>query len=57
MIGRNFNDKSIQDDMKHWPFKVESSAVNKPIIVIEYKGETKNYLPEDISSMILTKMK
>mgnify|MGYP003306236083 CR=1 FL=1 len=47
----------IQQDMKHWPFKVTSDSNNKPIITVEYKGEEKQLKPEEISAMILTKMK
>jgi L1 cell adhesion molecule like protein len=41
----------------HWPFKVESGAGDKPLIVVKYKGETKKFHPEEISSMVLIKMK
>jgi L1 cell adhesion molecule like protein len=57
LIGRKFTDQVVKDDMKHWPFKVESSAGDKPIIVVDYKGETKKFHPEEISSMVLVKMK
>ena len=57
LIGRKFTDKSIQEDMKHWPFKVESGAGDKPVISVDYKGETKKFQPEEISSMVLVKMK
>ncbi|XP_022089350.1 heat shock 70 kDa protein IV-like [Acanthaster planci] len=56
LIGRRFDDASVQADMKHWPFKV----VNKqgmPILQAEYMNETKTFPPEEISSMVLTKMK
>jgi heat shock protein 1/8 len=43
--------------MKHWPFKVESGAGDKPVIVVQFKGETKKFQPEEISAMVLTKMK
>lgn len=43
--------------MKHWPFKVESGPDDKPIIMVKYKGEIKKFHPEEISSMVLTKMK
>jgi L1 cell adhesion molecule like protein len=56
LIGRNFNDDSVQRDMAHWPFKVVSEA-NKPKIQVEYKCETKTFNPEEVSSMVLTKMK
>jgi L1 cell adhesion molecule like protein len=56
MIGRDFDDKTLQSDLKHFPFKVTESN-NKPMIEVEFKGETKKYHPEEISSMVLTKMK
>ncbi|XP_055632296.1 heat shock 70 kDa protein cognate 4 [Toxorhynchites rutilus septentrionalis] len=56
LIGRKFDDPAIQADMKHWPFTV-ISVESKPKIQVEYKGETKNFFPEEISSMVLTKMK
>jgi heat shock 70kDa protein 1/2/6/8 len=43
--------------MKHWPFKVERGPGEKPMIVVKYKGEVKKYHAEEISSMVLTKMK
>ncbi|KAF9967595.1 70-kilodalton heat shock protein, partial [Mortierella alpina] len=56
LIGRRFDDKDVQSDMKHWPFKVIDKAT-KPYIQVEYKGETKEFTPEEISSMVLTKMR
>nr|AGE92596.1 heat shock cognate protein 70 [Ericerus pela] len=56
LIGRKFNDPAIQADMKHWPFDVVNDA-SKPKIKVEYKGESKTFFPEEISSMVLTKMK
>jgi len=56
LIGRKFDDPKIQDDMKLWPFKVISDG-GKPKIQVEFKGETKKFSPEEISSMVLTKMK
>jgi len=56
LIGRNFTDTTVQSDMKHWPFKV-SNVAGKPKLVVEYKTEEKNFTPEEISSMVLTKMK
>ena len=43
--------------MKHWPFKVEPDSQDKPIIKVEYKKELKEFTPEEISSMVLIKMK
>jgi heat shock 70kDa protein 1/2/6/8 len=57
LIGRKFSDKTVQDDIKLWPFKVESGAGEKPMIVVKFKGEQKKFQAEEISSMILIKMK
>ncbi|XP_015584232.2 heat shock 70 kDa protein-like [Ricinus communis] len=57
LIGRRFTDPSVQNDMKLWPFKVIPGAGDKPMIVVKYKGEEKQFSPEEISSMVLTKMK
>ncbi|XP_009615698.1 heat shock 70 kDa protein [Nicotiana tabacum] len=57
LIGRRFSDPSVQSDMKHWPFKVVPGPGDKPMIVVQYKGEEKQFAPEEISSMVLTKMK
>ena len=57
LIGRKFSDGSVQSDIKLWPFKVESGADEKPMIVVQYKGETKKFQAEQISSMVLVKMK
>ncbi|KAL4230239.1 Heat shock 70 kDa protein [Mactra antiquata] len=56
LIGRKFDDTSVQSDMKHWPFKVTNKG-GKPLISVEYKGEMKQFSAEEISSMVLTKMK
>jgi len=56
LIGRKFDDPVVQADMKHWPFK-RVSADNTPKIQVEYKGETKVITAEEISSMVLIKMK
>ena len=48
MIGRKFSDKDVQDDMKHWSFKVVDDNT-KPKIQVEYKGETKTFFPEEVS--------
>ncbi|XP_055825954.1 heat shock 70 kDa protein-like [Solanum dulcamara] len=57
LIGRRFSDPTVQSDMKHWPFKVVPGPADKPMIVVQYKGEEKQFSPEEISSMVLTKMK
>ncbi|CDK26122.1 unnamed protein product [Kuraishia capsulata CBS 1993] len=56
LIGRKFSDPEVQGDMKHFPFKVIDKG-SKPVVEVEFKGETKVFSPEEISSMILTKMK
>nr|AXU24960.1 heat shock protein 70-6 [Cyrtorhinus lividipennis] len=56
LIGRRFEDATVQADMKHWPFEVVSDD-GKPKIQVQYKGEAKTFFPEEISSMVLTKMK
>lgn len=43
--------------MKHFSFKVEAGPGDKPLIVVDYKGEKKKFHPEEISSMVLVKMK
>ncbi|XP_042030122.1 heat shock cognate 70 kDa protein 2-like [Salvia splendens] len=57
LIGRRFSDPSVQSDMKHWPFKVIAGPADKPMIVVSYKGEEKQFSAEEISSMVLNKMK
>lgn len=56
LIGRKFDDPTVQSDKKLWPFEVVSDS-NKPKIKINYKGESKTFTPEEISAMVLTKMK
>lgn len=57
LIGRKFSEHSVQDDMTHWPFKVVQGAGDKPQLQVTYKGESKTFAPEEISSMVLTKMR
>ena len=58
IIGRNFSDPIVQNDIKLFPFKViKNSKTNKPLIQIENKNEKKDYYPEQISSMILKHVK
>ncbi|KFO84158.1 Heat shock 70 kDa protein, partial [Buceros rhinoceros silvestris] len=56
LIGRKYDDPTVQSDMKHWPFRVVNEG-GKPKVQVEYKGEMKTFFPEEISSMVLTKMK
>jgi L1 cell adhesion molecule like protein len=57
LIGRKIDDTHIQNDMKHWSFKVVSKDDGKPLIQVEFKGEQKTFSPEEISAMVLVKMK
>ncbi|EAY12304.1 cytoplasmic heat shock protein 70 [Trichomonas vaginalis G3] len=57
MIGRKFSDPVVQKDMKHWPFKVVRGDGDRPKIEVQFKGETKQFFPEEISAMVLGKMK
>ena len=56
LIGRKFSSPSVQSDMKHWSYKVKSRD-DVPVVVVEYKGKEKEFLAEEISAMVLTKMK
>merc|ERR1712018_562993 len=56
LIGRKFNDDTVQKDAKLWPFEVINDG-SKPKVNVEYKYENKTFSPEEISSMVLTKMK
>merc|ERR1712211_101014 len=56
LIGRKFDDSTVQADMKHWPFTVVEEA-SRPRLSVEHKCEEKNFTLEEISSMVLTKMK
>merc|ERR1711904_534906 len=57
LIGRKFADPIVQADIKLWPFKVIAGSGDKPMIVVNFMGEEKKFHPEEISSMILIKMK
>ena len=57
MIGRRFDDPVVQSDMKLWSYDVIDDGSNRPKVKIEYKGEEKTFYPEEISSMVLGKMK
>lgn len=57
LIGRKFTDPIVQADIKHWPFTVSAGAGDKPQITVQFKGESKTFQPEEISSMVLIKMR
>jgi len=57
LIGRKFQDAPVQSDIKLWPYVVKPGVADKPMIHVQYKGEEKEFSSEEISSMILVKMK
>jgi len=57
MIGKKFSDPLIQKDMLHWSYKVVKGTDGKPFIEVMYKNEKKQFQAEQISAMVLTKMK
>jgi len=56
LIGRRYDDATVQQDKKYWPFQVVD-VESKPKIEVDYKCDRKSFTPEEISSMVLTKMK
>ena len=57
LIGRKYNDTVLQSDIKHFPYTVKDDGNNKPLIEVNYKNTLKTFHPEEISSMVLVKMK
>ncbi|KAJ0102757.1 hypothetical protein Patl1_06373 [Pistacia atlantica] len=57
LIGRRYSNASVQSDIKLWPFKLISGSEDKPVIFVNYKGEEKKFSAEEISSMVLSKMR
>nr|POF03176.1 heat shock cognate 70 kda protein [Quercus suber] len=57
LIGRTFSDASVKSDMKLWPFKVISDSHDRPKIEVYYKGKKKQFAAEEISSMVLHKLR
>lgn len=56
LIGRKFNDKDVQSDIKHFPFRVTNQN-DKPAITVEVQGKDRSFSPEEVSAMVLGKMK
>ena len=57
LIGRQFGDEEVQADMKHLPFSVVEGASGQPVIRVGHKGKNKNLRPEEVSAMVLGKLK
>jgi len=57
LIGRKFSDPIVQADMVLWPFQVVEGSQGRPVIEVQFKGESRQFFPEEISSMVLSKMK
>ena len=57
LIGRKFSEQQVQNDIRDWSFKVVADSSDKPIIEVQSHGDTKQFTPEEISSMVLIKMK
>ncbi|USW54095.1 Putative Heat shock protein 70 family [Septoria linicola] len=57
LIGRRFDDPTVKKDIESWPFKVVEEGENQPKVQVEYLGETKTFSPQEISAMVLVKMK
>jgi len=56
LIGRMYGDATVQKDLKLWPFEVVNKD-SKPYISVNFRGELRTFAPEEISAMVLTKMK
>ncbi|CAK1364202.1 Heat shock protein SSB1 [Cercospora beticola] len=57
LIGRRYDDPTVKKDIESWPFKVVEEGENQPKVQVEYLGETKTFSPQEISAMVLGKMK
>uniref|UniRef100_A0A7E4VL57 Heat shock protein 70 n=1 Tax=Panagrellus redivivus TaxID=6233 RepID=A0A7E4VL57_PANRE len=57
LIGRSFYSDAVQADMKHWPAAVVSDGSGRSKVQVQFKGEVKTFYPEEISAMILMKLK
>ncbi|CAL4938759.1 unnamed protein product [Urochloa decumbens] len=57
LIGRRFSEKTVHEDAKLWPFKVIAGRDDKPMVVVQYQGKERQFTPEEISAMVLAKMR
>ena len=56
LIGRRFDDETVKKDIQSWPFKVIAQG-DSPMVQVEYLGETKQFSPQEISAMVLVKVR
>ena len=56
LIGRRFDDPTVKKDIESWPFKIVDQGGN-PMVQVQYLKETKTFSPQEISSMVLTKVR
>jgi L1 cell adhesion molecule like protein len=57
LIGRRFDDPTVKKDIESWPFKVIDDGEGNPKVQVEYLGETKTFSPQEISAMVLGKVR
>ena len=57
LIGRKFTDEVVQKDVKLWSFGVSGDKDNKPLINVKYKNEEKTFHPEEVSAMVIQRLK
>ena len=57
LIGRKYTDDVVQKDIKHWSFAVSGDKDNKPLINVKYKNEDKTFHPEEVSAMVIQRLK
>jgi heat shock 70kDa protein 1/2/6/8 len=57
LIGRKFSESCVQNDCKLWPFTVKADGSDKPLIEVDYMDKKQTFHAEQISAMVLTKMK
>ncbi|CDO68854.1 hypothetical protein BN946_scf185035.g7 [Trametes cinnabarina] len=57
LIGRKFSDPEVKEDMKHWPFKIVPKPDGRPAVEVENGGKKQQFSAEELSSMVLAKMR
>ncbi|KAI0333015.1 heat shock protein [Cubamyces sp. BRFM 1775] len=57
LIGRKFGDAEVKEDMKHWPFKIVNKGDGRPAVEVENGGKRQQFSAEELSSMVLMKMR